>query len=144
MLRPAEQLDVIDLAAIAARDTVAVQGLPDPPGDFGEAVDILKGDALPVIVDQEKPVAAPGDIASDPAVAIHFHHHLPGGPKAGNILHRHLARIVECGFHNAYGRLNPVLAGLDSTQVSQSRHQPDRAVAAHSQISDIVEEDDAG
>ena len=45
--------------------------------------------------------------------------------------------------HGADGSLDAMRARLDPSQVRQRHHQPDRAVAAHPQVADVVEEDDA-
>ena len=65
-------------------------------------------------------------------------------PVAGDVLDRDLAGLVQPGGDDADGRFDAVLAGRDAAQVGQGRHQPDRAVAAHVQIADVVEEDHAG
>ena len=60
----AEQLDVVDLAAVGARDPLCGQGLTDSPGDVGQPFDVRQGEVLAVVADEEEPVATPGDIAT--------------------------------------------------------------------------------
>ena len=65
-----EQLDMIDNAAVVAADPRGFQPLAHRPGVVGELWDVLRGNGERVIVDQEKPVAAPGNIADDGASAV--------------------------------------------------------------------------
>ena len=47
------------------------------------------------------------------------------------------------GRDHADGGLDPMVARLDASQISQRDHQADGAVPAHAEVADIVEEDDA-
>ena len=51
---------------------------------------------------------------------------------------------MESGGDDAYAGFNPVLARLNASEVCQGDHQPDCAMAAHAQVADVVEKDDAG
>src|SRR5881394_419593 len=54
----AEQLDMIHLWK-----TLGVHRFPDGPGELGERLDIRQFQCLSVVFDEEKPIAAPRDVA---------------------------------------------------------------------------------
>src|SRR5262249_50758446 len=62
-LRRAKQLDMIDLVTIRAGDAIALQRLANTHSEIGQRVEIVERQSLTVIVDEKKPVAAPGDVA---------------------------------------------------------------------------------
>ena len=45
-----------------------VNGLPHAPRVFGQPLNIGKGEFLPMILDEEKPITTPRNIAADPRV----------------------------------------------------------------------------
>src|SRR5262249_19644699 len=51
---------------------------------------------------------------------------------------------VERRRYRSDWRLNAVLSGLDPVEISQSGDKANGAVPAHSEIADVVEENDAG
>jgi hypothetical protein len=51
---------------------------------------------------------------------------------------------VEAGGNGTYWRFDQMLSRSDSAHVSESGYEADGSVAAHSEVSDIVEEDDSG
>ena len=98
-----------------------------------------------MIGDQEKPVAAPRDVAGDGADAGHVDRRPPS-------LSRQLGTLVTetspsgCSSRgdDADGRIDPMRAGADPPEVRERGHEADRAVAAHADVADVVEEDHAG
>ena len=54
---------MIDLGTAGAGDPAGKQGLADSPGHVGEAFDIGDVQRFAVLIDEEEPVAAPGDVA---------------------------------------------------------------------------------
>ena len=51
--------------------------------------------------------------------------------------------VVQGGGDGADRRFDAVLAGSDAPQIGQRCDQADGAVAAHAEVADVVEEDDA-
>ena len=51
---------------------------------------------------------------------------------------------MESRGDDANAGFNPVLAGLNASEVRQGDHQPNRAMAAHAKVADVVEKDDPG
>src|SRR5215470_2465259 len=110
-IRGGEQLDVIDLGAAVAPDAVTQQGVPDPARIACKFFQIGQPDLEPMMLDQEEPVAAPGNVSAHE-------------PDADVSLDAHDARA-------------------DLAEMRQRCNEPDRAVPAHADVADVVEEDDA-
>ncbi len=139
-----EQFDVIDGAAVLAADALVFQRLLDGDGVGGEGVEVVAGDALAVSGDQEEPVAAPGDVAADPADAGHFDADLATVAVGRHVAHADRAVLVEGRLDLADRRLDAVHAGTDPPEVCQRGDQADGAVAAHAEVATVVEEDHSG
>ena len=63
---------MIDPAAGVAGDPVALERLPDRPRTLREPFHVVKRDALSVVADEKKPVAAPRHVANDATKAVHL------------------------------------------------------------------------
>src|SRR5262245_33418320 len=96
-----------------------------------------------MILDQEKPVAAPGDIAMDRTVTLDGDAHGMGMAIARHIPDCYPPIVGQMRGDDTDGGLDAMLAGLDTTHVRQRRNQSDRAMAAHAEVAHIVEEDHA-
>src|SRR5262249_13427973 len=142
--RRAEQLDVVDLLPAGAGDAVAVQGAAETPGKVRKALDVRQLQFLAVLGDEEEPVAAPRDIASDPAVPLYPYGDALGGAVAGHVPQGDglAARVPKGADPDRFFQVVP--AGADATGGGQRNRHANRAVAAHVKVADIVEEDDAG
>ena len=141
----AEELDVIDHAAIVAGDAVGFQALPDAPRKIGQFIDAIERQRLSVAAAQEEPVAAPGDISDDAADARRFHRDVRRAAVAGDIAQGHTAVGVQARVDVAYRGLQADTgAAADAAQVFHRGQQAHGAVAAHSQVADVIEEDYAG
>jgi len=140
----AEELDVVDGLAVGAGDALSGEGLKDGPGVFGEVVYILQGEGLAVVLDEIEPVSSPGDIACDCAIAGDVDWDGGGGAVAGDVLYRDGAGGVEGGADDADCRFDAVGSGPDSAQMREGDDQSDGAVTAHAEVTDVIEEDDAG
>src|SRR5579862_6319933 len=95
------------------------------------------------MLDEIKPVAAPGDIPGYRADARHFAGHVLCPAIARHVVYRNRAVLTEGGGHDAGARLEPMHAGLQTPEVRECCDHADRAVPAHAEIRDVVEEDDA-
>ena len=95
------------------------------------------------VFDQEEPIPSPGNIAGHGPKIRHEHGDACRVPIAGYIFNRHASIWVQCGADNSDRRLNAVFPRADSTQMGQSRHHADCAMSAHSQVTYIVEEENA-
>jgi hypothetical protein len=62
-------------------------------------------------------------------------------PKARDVANRNLACVVQFRADYAYGRFDPNPTGPNAVQMSKRREKPDGAMAAHAEISDVIEED---
>src|SRR6185437_16644603 len=96
---------------------------------------------LPVIGDEEEPVAAPGNVADDPAVTRHVEWHALAISVAWHVPDRRAAIRMQGRRHNSHRRFDAVFAGRDAAQMSQGDGEADGAVAAHAEHADVVEED---
>jgi hypothetical protein len=95
-------------------------------------------------VDEEEPVAAPRDVADHPADAGDVERHVRAVPVGRDVGDLHRVRVEERGDHRSDRRVHAVGAERDAAQVVQGHEQTDRAVAAHAEAADVVEEEDAG
>lgn len=103
---------------------------------------MLRGNGERVIVDQEKPVAAPGNIADDGAErGLHADLLFPAAGR--DVLHRYAAIVVQRCAYVADRGFNQMYAWLDTAKPRQRGDKPDGAVAAHIQKTGVVEENDA-
>ena len=73
----------------------AVSCLANAPGDLGEAFGVLQGNGLAVVLHQEEPVAAPGDVADIRPQAGNVDGDMPGRPVAGHVVDRHVVVVFE-------------------------------------------------
>ena len=135
---------MIDLRAILARDSLPPQCLADPPGVIRQVFHLGKLRRLTVIADQKEPVAAPGDVPDYHAGTLDLKSNVGCVAVTGNILDRDLVAAVVLEGDDADRRIQPVSAWSDTAQVGERDRHADRAVAAHPQVADVVEEDDAG
>jgi hypothetical protein len=97
-----------------------------------------------MISDQEKPVPSPSHIAVYFAVPWYLDCHIRSAAITGNVIDRYLAAFVKDRAHRSDWRLDPVLAGRNLHHVRQRGDQPDGPVTTHTQITDVIEEDNAG
>ncbi len=144
IVRWTDQLDVVDFAAVGARDSLPFQGLPDAASEVGQPFDVAQVEPLAGAVHEEEPVAAPGHISGHRTVA--FDIDLSIGPVsiARHVLDGNSVLAVIFEADDADGRFEPVLASPDAAQMAQCNGDANGAVAAHVQHTDVVEENDAG
>ena len=105
----AEQFDVVDRLVMGASDVGAFEGATDTPSEIGQSGDIGKFELLAVIFGEEEPVAAPGDVAGDGAVAFDVDFDIRGVAVAGDVLDGDLVGVVEGGGDDADGGFDAVL-----------------------------------
>src|SRR2546430_1658768 len=96
-----------------------------------------------MIADKKKPVAAIRDIPDDGAIAVHIDRDVLCVTITRNICDRDRAVTVELGVDGARGRFYLVSTRSDAADIFERFDQADRAVAAHAEITDVVEKDDA-
>ena len=137
--RGAVKFDMVDFGV-----ALGVDGLADGPGVSGEGFQIGEFDALEGVVDEKEPVAAPGDIAGHGAVAGDFDGDARCCAVGGDVVDGDFQIGVKLGFHDSDGGFNAVEAGLDPPHVGERDGEADGAVAAHVEVADVIEEDDAG
>ena len=95
------------------------------------------------VIAQKEPVPAPRDVARHRSPFRQSDLYVLVSSMARDIDDGNPAIAMETGGHDADGRVDLVNAGRDPPQMGQRRDDSDGAVAAHSQISGVVEENDA-
>jgi len=130
-----EQFNVIDL-----RKALAVDGLTNLPANFGKLFRICKSEVVAVFFGEEKPVAAPGDIAANWTYAGDFGYESGPGAPTGNIFDGDGPIVVKGGGDNSDGRFDSVFARFDTAHISESCDQSDGTVTAHAEVAHVVEE----
>src|SRR4030095_10776456 len=111
------------------------------PGEIRQCFDIIYREFLLMIVDDEEPVAAPGDISADRPVSANIDHYPRCCSIAWNIGYGYLSIIVKDGFDDADWSFDLVPAGADALQVREGNHETAGAMATHAQIPYVVKED---
>src|SRR5215471_8975930 len=129
--------------AVSSCDALTGESLVNRPGELGQTVQVRHVQLKGMIIDEEEPVTAPGDVTSDSAKSVDLNCYLTRRPVADYIVKCDSARLVQYCFDLANRRLDFVLAGADSSQVSQRDQQTNRAVTAHAQVGRFVEENHA-
>src|SRR6185312_529043 len=136
-------LDMIDFAAIAAANSLRVEPCPDRARERRQALDVLRHDRDARRFDEEEPVAAPCDIAGHHTMRGYFDGHVRRVTETGHVGNRHAVPVVQLDGHHADRRLEAMHAGPDATEMRERHREPDRAMPAHADHADVVEEDDA-
>lgn len=142
--RRREKLDVVYHGAVFAGHIVGAESCPNIDRIFGELFEISEVDRQPVVADEKEPIAAPGDIAYDAAAAGHVDLDRLCKAIARNVSYRDRSVIVKRGLDRADRCFDLVFTGRDAAHILQSLDEADRTVPAHSEVSDIIEIDDAG
>ena len=134
------QLDVVDLGAAAPGHTGRHQRLAHRPGITRQFFDRVHVQRQASSRAQEEPVAAPGHVTDHGAKTRHLQRDARQVPVGGHVVDRHLARAMQFDLHRAHRRVERITARLYPAQVFQRGHQADGPVAAHAQITHVVEE----
>ena len=143
----AEQLDVVDLAAVRAGDALRASSA----WRIRQVTSVSRStfasvERLAVVVDEEEPVAAPGDVADDRAEARRRRPRRPSpaGSSATLSIATRLRPVERRRRRRRPASRAGASPGADPAQVGQRDGHADRAVAAHAEVADVVEEDHAG
>ncbi len=135
----AEQFDVIDFGI-----SLGVDGLTDAPGEVSEGIDVGEIQIEAMGFHEEEPVAAPGDIAGDGSDAGDLDGQVVGLAMAGDVGDGDGTVGVEGGGDGADGGVDAECTGVELVEVGEGDNEADGAVAAHAEVADVVEEEDAG
>src|SRR5919199_1637489 len=138
-----DELDVIDRSATYAGHSRTIKRRADAPGKVRQMLDLFEAQILPMIVDQEEPVAAPGHVSGDLPIPLDLDGDLLCMTKAGHIIDSHAPIFEEARRHRTHRRFNAMLAHADPAKIGERGHEADGAMAAHSQVGNVVEENDA-
>src|SRR5271156_6105720 len=111
------EFDVVDLCALRTANAGGVECLANLPGEMDELVKVRFCNRVGMMFDQEKPVAAPGNVAGHRAEPGYFDIDVRGQAIAGYVFKGYGAILVQRDSHNAYGRFHAVRTGLDSAQI---------------------------
>src|SRR5215510_13009544 len=96
-----------------------------------------------MIIHQEEPVSAPSNVTYDRSVTSYIDRHSRRQAIASNIRHSHLAMLVQKGFNDSDWSFDTMFARPNAIQIGQGDHNPNRTVATHPEIANIVKEDHA-
>ena len=94
-----------------------------------------------MIFDEEKPVAAPGNVAAQRADAGNVDGNGCTIAVAVDVLHRDATVFVEFGVHGTDPGSRRGVCRLYPAKMSQSSNHSDGSVAAHEKVANVVEED---
>ena len=142
-----KKLDVVDFRPVRAAQAVEGIGFAQTPGEIGELFEVLQAELQTVVVAEEEPVAAPGDITVNGA-AIDLDGDMREVAVGGDVAHGDFVWIgvgvfgwVQGGFDDADRGFDAVGAGGDAAFVGERGDQADGAVPAHAQVAYIIKED---
>src|SRR5690242_9867060 len=109
------------------RKALGVHGLTHSPAEFGELLGSSQTQFLTMMLDQEKPVSAPGHISLDRAASRNVYLDRFLCPPARDVQDRNLARLMQRGSDDPHRRFDSMVTGANSSQMSQGDHQADGA-----------------
>jgi len=133
---------MVDPGPIRTRDPVLLQGPADLEGQIGERPDILRDEFDWALLDQEKPVATPGDVTGDSANAVNLDGDILQVTIAFNVGDGDRVGIMEQDVNDADRCLELVRARSDPVQIGKGRPEADGGVTAHAEVLQVVEKDD--
>ena len=122
---------------------VCIDGLPNSPRKIRELLHVPRVQNHPVPFHKIKPITTPGDISRHLAEARHLHRKSLFFAIAGHILNPHGAVPLKFRRHSTDARFDAMPAELQSAKMRERRHQADRSVPAHAEISHIVKENNS-
>src|SRR3546814_1706396 len=111
---------MIDRRAVAPGDVVRIERAAYGPGGVGQRVRPFKIQGLSVVGNQEKPVAAPGDIAVHASVARHVQSHRMTMAESRHIAYGDAAVRVKLGLDRSEERR----VGKECVSTCRSRWSP--------------------
>ena len=110
---------MVDSRAVVAADAVVAQGAHDGGGDLCQFGDVVGGNAQAVVIDEEEPVAAPGDVAVDAAEAGNVERDLLAVAVGAHVFDADAAVCVQGAADVAHRRFHGMHARRDATEVVQ-------------------------
>ena len=131
------------MAFVRAGDPAAFERLPGAPGEFRQRFDMGSRDLAGGVMREKKPVAAPSDVSSNLPVAIDRNFNAGSVAIGRNVVHRHLASLVQDSLDRTHGGLQAMRTGADLAKVGERHGHSDGPVPAHAEQTDVVEENDA-
>jgi hypothetical protein len=137
-------LDVVNLSPFCPVYAVGAERFANGPGEVDEWLEVSAVDGESVIFDEEKPVAAPRNVADDAAVYGHVYNYAGGQAIAGDVLDGDLPVVMQSGSHYADGGFYAVPSRLYFAQPGEGNDKADGAVAAHPQAAAVVKKNDPG
>ena len=102
-------------------------------------VDVFEIEIFARVMCEKEPIPTPCNVARNAVDGDILRE-----PVARNVLHRNRAIVVQLRGDDSDRRLDSMRAFLDATEVRERGNDADGAVPAHSQVADVIEEDDTG
>jgi hypothetical protein len=96
------------------------------------------------MIREEKPISSPGDVSGHGSETPHVNGDVGKMTEAHHVLHRNLPVGVQRGANGTDRSFDAMFPWADSPQMCERRDNTDRAVSAHAQIPDVIEENYAG
>jgi hypothetical protein len=137
-------LDMINLFSIAPGNIVRTEGLSYRPGESCELFNILEQQFHVVILDKKEPVPSPSHVTPHSPVSRDKNVHVCGFPITYDVVDCYLAVFMQNRTHSSNGRLDQVPARGNLHHVRQCDNEPDCPMTAHSQVANVIKEDDTG
>src|SRR5215469_12847993 len=134
---------MVDFVAMVAGDTRALERLAHRPGEVGKRFHVLQRELETMLFHEKKPVAAPGHVAAHLAESRNIDRDFPSLAVARNIAHGYFPGLVESCGDDSNRRFYLVFSRLNAAHVRKRNHQADGAVTAHTEIADVIKEDDS-
>src|ERR1700722_12402889 len=142
--RGTKELDMVDQGAVLAAHALSLKRIANRGGRHRQRSHVREYKIARRKRSEEEPIAAPRDISAHGAKARNLDLNRFGETVALNILDRRRAIVDQFHADHADRGLEAMASGLEPAHMRKRHGKADRAVAAHADISDIVEEDDAG
>src|SRR5437868_5816734 len=96
-----------------------------------------------MLVDEKKPVSAPRHIASDVAITGNLDRNASSLTIARHVRNGNFAAFMKRCRDDTYRSFDAILAGTNASHESKCNHQANRPVPAHTEITHVIEKDNA-
>lgn len=130
---------MIDFHAMAPGDALFFELPPDEDGEIQQGIQVMEMNGRPLLIDQEKPIPTPSDVAVNDAVFRNLHRHVCRKPIARDIRNLNRSVFIQCRHDNSHGGVDAVRARSDFPHVRKGHGEADGAVDTHVQRGEIVE-----
>jgi hypothetical protein len=140
-LRHTKQLNMIDLGSIRSYNAIAGRAALIACAHLESSTTSASASESSGALARKSQLPPPDRVSCNEAISRYIQRDIFMQPVRRNVFGRHLSRLMQRRCHHARWHLDLVLTGLNPSHVPKRSHQTDRAMAAHAEITNVVEID---